>query len=346
MVNGQVFGITDNKSYPLQSLENLDSQELSQLMNSKNKIRFIDLCSYSSKYFIAVYSDIIQGYKGKSIIGKFTGSEIVHFPELTFNNNTTHFPEVTALDNSRITVVYKDITNTNSSGTAIPGIIINHSISWGSEHVFTNESPRYYTLSTLNNSNFVISYNDDAGNMTGYSRIATYTPPVADSDGDGIADADDDYPNDPNRAFDNYFPAAGFGSLAFDTTTITMIPNGAFSQEQISLNTWNPFIIVDQTRGYEVHLADYPPTDLVDNNYFGTFEDNSDPLNNRYYKTANNLPWGIDIPAEFDWPIEKKDIISAYLYFATWAESEGQQYNDWYEDNSGYRDDSKIYDVP
>ncbi|MDO8897103.1 MAG: LamG-like jellyroll fold domain-containing protein, partial [Bacteroidales bacterium] len=37
-----------------------------------------------------------------------------------------------------------------------------------------------------------------------------------DQDGDGIADQDDDYPNDPARAFNNYFPAEGFGSLAFE----------------------------------------------------------------------------------------------------------------------------------
>jgi LruC domain-containing protein len=39
---------------------------------------------------------------------------------------------------------------------------------------------------------------------------------ATDSDGDGIQDADDDFPNDPARAFINYFPAAGYGSLAFE----------------------------------------------------------------------------------------------------------------------------------
>ena len=37
-----------------------------------------------------------------------------------------------------------------------------------------------------------------------------------DSDGDGIQDSEDDYPNDPARAFNNYLPAAGYGSLAFE----------------------------------------------------------------------------------------------------------------------------------
>ncbi len=50
----------------------------------------------------------------------------------------------------------------------------------------------------------------------GKTYLGNYLPPVADVDGDGIPDDQDDYPNDPLRAFDNYFPAAGFGSLAFE----------------------------------------------------------------------------------------------------------------------------------
>lgn len=37
-----------------------------------------------------------------------------------------------------------------------------------------------------------------------------------DLDGDGVPDYYDDYPNDPHRAFNNYFPASSFGSLAFE----------------------------------------------------------------------------------------------------------------------------------
>jgi LruC domain-containing protein len=95
-----------------------------------------------------------------------------------------------------------------------------------------------------------------------------------------------------------------------------MVPNGVFSQANFSLTTWNPFIIVDQTRGHEVHLLDYEPTDLVDNNYFGMWEDDSDPATGKYYKTANNLPWAIDIPIEFAYPVEKVQIIAAHLKFA------------------------------
>ncbi|MGM0613813.1 MAG: LruC domain-containing protein [Bacteroidota bacterium] len=37
-----------------------------------------------------------------------------------------------------------------------------------------------------------------------------------DSDGDGIKDNKDDFPNDPNKAFRNFYPASGYGTLAYE----------------------------------------------------------------------------------------------------------------------------------
>ena len=314
--------------------------------------------------------------------------------------------------------------------------------------------------------------NSNDGTISGAVYSSTTVPyTFTDSDGDGVADDDDDYPNDGTRAFDNFFPAAGFGSIAYEdlwpgkgdydfndvvvdyrfhtitnasnevveiigtflakasgaiyengfgfnlpdasaaftgnpqkisvsgydiqeayitlngyghedgqtkptiivfdnffnllpnpgsgigvntdpnqifvsyeTVTITIIPNEVLTMADFSLNTWNPFIIVDGVRGHEVHLPDYEPTDLFDASYLGQWEDDSDPSLDRYFKTVTNLPWALDIPAEFAWPIEKNEITTAYLHFAEWAESGGTLYNDWYTNTgAGYRDESKIY---
>jgi len=106
---------------------------------------------------------------------------------------------------------------------------------------------------------------------------------------------------------------------------------------------YNPFIIANKNRGKEIHLADYPPTDLIDISLFGTFNDNSNPLTGRYYKTSTNLPWAINIVEKFNYPIEKAKIIQGYLKFATWAQSSGIQYNDWYKPINGYRNSNYIY---
>ncbi|MBC34560.1 MAG: hypothetical protein CL663_00745 [Bacteroidetes bacterium] len=128
------------------------------------------------------------------------------------------------------------------------------------------------------------------------------------------------------------------------TITVTMTPTADYEMSDFSLNTWNPFLIIDQTRGYELHLADYPPTDLGSTSYFGTFEDASNPGAGDYYVTAANLPWALDFPTAFEYPFEKKEITAAYLHFREWAESGGASYTDWYSNTAaGYRNAIYIY---
>lgn len=109
---------------------------------------------------------------------------------------------------------------------------------------------------------------------------------------------------------------------------------------------FNPFLFVDQERGKEVHLIDMKPTELVDPSYFGTWEDASNPADQSYYHTSGRLPWAIEIPVSFDYPVETVDILLTHLKFASWATSSGQQYQDWYLDKPGYRNADNIYQRP
>ena len=310
--------------------------------------------------------------------------------------------------------------------------------------------------------------NDRNGSNSIYYDNVVVTGPIVDTDGDGVSDDDDDYPTDPTRAFDIYYPdATSFGSFSFEDnwpgkgdydfndlvvdyrykqvvnannalidleslfkfkasgatflngfgfemelaptdiasvtgtslvdgyiTTLangseagqakgtiivtdnvfTQLPNpgggigtnttpGATYVEPVTLTVnlstvnpvplgdagsppYNPFLIVNEIRGREIHLPDYTPTSLVDNQYFRTEHDDSNPATGKYYKTENNLPWGIDTPGPFAYPVEKAVIINAHLKFAEWAESGGTIYTDWYEDEIDYRNDEKIYNPP
>ncbi len=129
-----------------------------------------------------------------------------------------------------------------------------------------------------------------------------------------------------------------------DTITVTIY----FDDPQIGLGQepYNPFIYVDQERGKEVHMIDHEPTTLANNEYFGTAEDDSNPQGGKYYLTKTYLPWAVETPNSFEYPIEKVDILNAYLKFAEWAESSGAVYNDWYLDEPGYRNNDKIYQKP
>lgn len=166
---------------------------------------------------------------------------------------------------------------------------------------------------------------------------------------------------------DNAFlklPSPGQGSTGANTTpdatwiqpdtinfSVTLIESGVSASggpiiyQTVSSDPafFNPFLFVNQTRGREIHLPDFQPTALADPSFFGTLDDDSQPNESRYYLSERNLPWAILLNEPFDYPIEKADILTAHLKFASWAESSGQTYQDWYKNLPGYRDESKIY---
>ena len=120
---------------------------------------------------------------------------------------------------------------------------------------------------------------------------------------------------------------------------------GAVNISQLGSNTFNPFIVINQIRGKEVHLPDYKPTDLVNSALFGTLEDDSNPALNRYYRTKTNLPWAISTYESFQYPIEKTDISLAYPKLIDWVISNGTQFPDW-DSNPIYRVNPYIYTQP
>ena len=132
-------------------------------------------------------------------------------------------------------------------------------------------------------------------------------------------------------------------SKTADTLEVVITFTSPISEAQLGQAPFNPFLIVGGNRGKEVHLADYMPTDLADQNFFGTGNDDSQPGNNKYYKSEKNHPWALNVMSGFDYPEEKNDIVTAYNFFAAWAQSGGASNNDWYVDISGYRNTSKIY---
>ncbi len=128
--------------------------------------------------------------------------------------------------------------------------------------------------------------------------------------------------------------------------TVTIHFTEPLGSEALGTAPYNPFIIANSERGYEVHLPGQEPSSLADESVFGTAFDNTNPDEDKYYQSEGNLPWAIHIPISFDYPYEQISIEKAHLKFAQWAMSGGTEFPDWYEDNQGYRDESKIYQKP
>lgn len=79
-------------------------------------------------------------------------------------------------------------------------------------------------------------------------------------------------------------------------------------------------------RSHEVHLSGNPTTATLNTALLSTNDDNGN------YKTANGLPWGMEIFSSNDYqhPLEKVDILDAYIQFQQWATSGGAENVSWY----------------
>lgn len=130
---------------------------------------------------------------------------------------------------------------------------------------------------------------------------------------------------------------------AYKTYTLSFNVSGSPTLASFGQDAYNPFIF-NSGRGHEVHLSGKTPTSLADASLFGTVDDNTSANANRYYVTKTGLPYAINVPVVFSYPVERVDITNAYLHFADWATSGGANYTDWYSNTaSGYRNTGNIY---
>ncbi|MEQ8237967.1 MAG: LruC domain-containing protein [Cyclobacteriaceae bacterium] len=134
-----------------------------------------------------------------------------------------------------------------------------------------------------------------------------------------------------------------FDYLTPDTIHVDITFSRALGLSEAGAAPFNPFIVINQTRGREAHLPGYSPTDLVDQSYFGTGNDDSKPNLDIYYRSQTGLPWGMNLPISFDYPNEKSSILTGYNHFSQWTKSLGFSYMDWYTDKTGFRNNDRIY---
>jgi len=165
-----------------------------------------------------------------------------------------------------------------------------------------------------------------------------------------IKNASDLLPRSAGFAFVNV--EADAPNVGMDTTVVTIkfAENGVFAVEEtpisisnFSSTIFNPYLIVGQQRGKEIHLADRTPTALANQSYFGQQQDASNPSTQTYYKTASGLPWALNISQSIPQAIEKTDFTEVYLNFANWANGGGNTHTDWYLDMPGNRDNTKMF---
>ena len=129
-----------------------------------------------------------------------------------------------------------------------------------------------------------------------------------------------------------------------DTAKVHIKFTSPISQTTLGNAPFNPFLIVNQLRGYEVHLPGFTPTDKATTSLFGTADDHSNPATGVYYLSSINEPWALSLLVPFEYPIEEKRIDLAFPHFMEWVASGGSLYDDWYSNlASGYRNNQYKY---
>lgn len=100
---------------------------------------------------------------------------------------------------------------------------------------------------------------------------------------------------------------------------------GAIKLDALGMDQFNPFLIVNQERGMEVHLPGMKPTKHADQSIFGTKEDGSTAGPDSYYRNKENgLPWGMNVSVSIPYMINKTPITKGYTHFL----------NGWYPEES------------
>ncbi|MCG9880169.1 MAG: LruC domain-containing protein [Bacteroidia bacterium] len=145
-----------------------------------------------------------------------------------------------------------------------------------------------------------------------------------------------------------------------DTTeiTITFLNNGVapsggvVTASELPSSAFNPYLICgeegswNQLRNKEIHLPNRVPTSKANTALFGTEHDDSNPATGKYYKTAENLPWAIEVFEAIPYMQEKQDISTGYNNFIPWAESNGSSFTSWFTNSTGNRNNANLYIRP
>ncbi len=127
-----------------------------------------------------------------------------------------------------------------------------------------------------------------------------------------------------------------------DTLNLRITFTTPINKSTLGTAPYNAFIFRRDSRGNEVHLMNQAPTQKADKTLLGTGDDRSNGSSSIFYKSESRLPWALNIPENFNYPLEGKQILEGYLFFKNWVESDGSSNADWYLDKSGYRDATKL----
>lgn len=135
---------------------------------------------------------------------------------------------------------------------------------------------------------------------------------------------------------------AGCGSNIQMTFSLEMPMEANINKADVAEFPYDPFIFASDGhersyvfgeapgRRFEIHLKNQAPTEAFQVKFLGRGDDASDADNGEYFINANGMPWALNIPYEWEHPLEYMDIKYAYPNFHSFVTSSGGLDVDWY----------------
>lgn len=147
-----------------------------------------------------------------------------------------------------------------------------------------------------------------------------------------------------NRAEGSFFNTVPSNQMGTSTTVTVTIEFAKSSDLTLNDLDYNFFTFRTGDRSHEIHEIGNTPTDLANLALFGTGKDATDLNSGDTYVSVDGYPWAMSTTGSA-YPIEKVDIVEAFLKFAAWAQSGGLQSLDWHTNTTeaAYRNSAKIY---
>lgn len=115
--------------------------------------------------------------------------------------------------------------------------------------------------------------------------------------------------------------------------TVTLTFNSPLLPADLGAPPYNSFIsrILENGETLEVHFPGKFPSSRASKRKFGQFDDDSDPSQDRYYQTKENLPWAMLIPTVWHHTKERVDLSNGYPDILSWAATKGKKNKNWYK---------------
>jgi len=146
----------------------------------------------------------------------------------------------------------------------------------------------------------------------------------------------------PGEGCKYYRSESGCGSNIQMTFSIEIPLDANVATQSIGDFPYDPFIFSTEDyarsyvfgeapgRRYEIHLRNQAPTAAFQENFFGRGDDASNAATGQYFVNENGMPWAINIPYEWQYPLEYMDIKYAYPDFHGHVVSAGVNNSDWF----------------